>query len=229
MSRLNRCHDLRVPAVGVVADAADHADAAQRHAAAEHVGNRREPPWERVRVARVGHRRAAAARRFPAAARGPTRSLFVSRTARRAQPSCASPDGGERPRVAIRAERLVVDSAVARPASRSRTRRILERRDRRLCRRQRRPKPLAHRQPLERVVRLAVDVEVAAEPAEAVLVVELADLPEVLRGEVRLVRVLVADSRHHGELALPVQLLQAGRRGVPLKARVVLVAVGGVP
>ena len=51
------------------------------------------------------------------------------------------------------------------------------------------------REPLERVVGRAVAVEVAAEPAGREALVERADLPEVARGEVRLVRVGVADRR----------------------------------
>jgi hypothetical protein len=63
-------------------------------------------------------------------------------------------------------------------------------------------------------------VEEAAEPTEVAVDAQLADLPEVAAREVRLVGVVVADRRHHGDLALAVQRAQRVRRGRPLQVGV---------
>ena len=85
---------------------------------------------------------------------------------------------------------------------------------------QRRAEAAAHRDALERVVGGPDAVDQAAEPAGAHPGVDRADLPEVTRDEVRLVRVVVADRRQHRDLALGVQGGQRRRGGMPGQPRV---------
>ena len=73
---------------------------------------------------------------------------------------------------------------------------------------------------LQRVVGRADAVEHPPEPAGAQVRVQRADLPEVARGEVRLVRAGVADRGQDGDLALGVQVGERVRRRVPAQARV---------
>ena len=80
-----------------------------------------------------------------------------------------------------------------------------KRRDRHLRGRERRMQRRVEREPLNRVVRRADLVEVAAEPAGAQVRVGLAHLVVVAGREVRLVGVVVADRLDHGDLALGVQ------------------------
>ena len=74
---------------------------------------------------------------------------------------------------------------------------------------------VVEREALQRVVRVAVTVQVAAQPADPPGGVGRADLPVVARGEVRLVRVVVADRGDHGQPAGGVQVAEGGRVGVP--------------
>ncbi len=76
----------------------------------------------------------------------------------------------------------------------------------------------AEAQTLDRVVRLADDVEPAAEPAGRARWVQGADLVEVARGEVRLVRVVVGDRRQQRRLARVVEVLE--RLGLRVPAQV---------
>ena len=119
-----------------------------------------------------------------------------------------------------RVEHQLVDLApdVARPevvAGRG-----VDRRHRHARRRQRRRQRQVQRQPLQRVVRRADAVEIAAEPAGPEPRIERADLVEVARHEVRLVGMLVADGRHHRHLALGVQRGDRRRRRMPAQPRV---------
>ena len=77
--------------------------------------------------------------------------------------------------------------------------RVRQRRDRDAGRRERRHQRRVEREPLHRVVVVADHVEQPAEPAGRLARVERADLPEVARGEVRLVGVVVADRREDGQ------------------------------
>jgi hypothetical protein len=88
-------------------------------------------------------------------------------------------------------------------------------RDRNALRGESRLQPPVERKPLQRVVERAVAVEVAAEPAGDEALVERAHLPEVPRGEMRLVRVVVADAGHDADLALAVQRRQRRERRMP--------------
>ena len=58
-------------------------------------------------------------------------------------------------------------------------------------------------------------IEIAAHPAGQQRGVRRADLPEVTRGEVRLVGMGVADRRQHADLALAVQLRERRERRMP--------------
>ena len=95
-----------------------------------------------------------------------------------------------------------------------------QRRDRHLRRRDRRVHRDVEREPLQRVVQCPDVIEVAPEPAGAQARVGPADLVVVPRGEVRLVRVVVADGRHDGDLPLAVQRRQPARRGMPAQPAV---------
>ena len=99
-------------------------------------------------------------------------------------------------------------------------RRRVDRRDRDAPRRQRGRERVVQREALERVLGRPDAVEVATEPARRRLRVERADLVEVARHEVRLVRVVVADRGHHRHLALGVQRRQRPRRRMPAQPRV---------
>ena len=92
--------------------------------------------------------------------------------------------------------------------------------DRHLRGRERGLQAPVEREALERVVLAADAVEVAAEPARREPLVCRADLPEVPRGEVRLVGVVVADAGHHAHLALAVQLGERRERRMPAQRRV---------
>ncbi|MDQ2981577.1 MAG: radical SAM protein [Actinomycetota bacterium] len=81
--------------------------------------------------------------------------------------------------------------------------------------RERRLERAVERQPLERVVGCADDVEEAPHPAGAKTGVGRADLPVVARGEVRLVGVRVADRRKHRHLPLGVQGRDRRERRMP--------------
>src|SRR6266496_82494 len=70
---------------------------------------------------------------------------------------------------------------------------------------QRRLQLVVEREPLQSVVGVADRVEVATHPASPQISVGRADLPEVARGEVRLVRMRVSDRRSNGDLAFAVQ------------------------
>ena len=72
-------------------------------------------------------------------------------------------------------------------------------------------------EPLERVVVAADGVEQPAQPARVGARVELADLPVVAGGEMRLIGVGVADARKDGDLALAMKLMQRRGRGMPLQ------------
>ena len=103
--------------------------------------------------------------------------------------SAGAPSGADR----VEHPRLDVAPDVARPEVVSVG--AVDRGDRHLRGRQRRLQTPVEREALQRVVGRADAVEVAAEPAGAQLLARRADLPEVARGEVRLVRVGVADAR----------------------------------
>ena len=75
------------------------------------------------------------------------------------------------------------------------------------------------REALERVVRRARPVEVAAEPAGAQLLARRAHLPEVARGEVRLVWAFVADAGR-SDTCLAVQRGERRERGMPAETAV---------
>ena len=98
-------------------------------------------------------------------------------------------------------------------------------RDRR-AREHRRELP-AEAEPLDRVVHVADDVEPAAEPSGRAGRVQRADLVEVPRGEVRLVRVVVGDRREDRDLLRVVQGLQRGGLLVPAQRVVAGERVGG--
>ena len=144
-------------------------------------------------VVRVGHRAAEAVvgvlgerRELPAQAVGlrrPSRPGSGTGRARCApsRPSVASIRSSTSPQTPRRPERVLVGRG--------------QRGDRHLRRGQRGLQLVVEREPLQRVVVRAVVVEVAAHPAARQARVGRADLPEVARGEVRLVGVRVADRR----------------------------------
>ncbi len=125
--------------------------------------------------------------------------------------------GGQRAEPADRAEHGRADRI---PYARARERvglRALQRGDRVAGAGQGGGEAVGERQALERVVGGARGVQVAPEPTQLVLRVELSHLPV---GEVRLVGMVVADGREHRHLALVVELGQAPRGRVPHQARV---------
>ena len=213
---------LRLVVVRVVHAGRRERDDAHRQAGAEHRGEAGEAARELV----VGLRVRDGARVAGLVVLGREREELLAQLGRLARarpspaPAPASPFVGS---VAERADRLEhprLDLApdVARPEA------VLvgpvDRGDRHPRGRERRLEAPVEREPLERVVRRAGSVEVAAEPAGAELLARRPDLPEVPRGEVRLVGAGVADARDHGDLALAVQLCERGERGVPAEAAV---------
>ena len=203
--------------VGVVVARRGDRDAVQRQPRAEHRGQCGEALREvRVRVRRVGdgageggNAVALAQRRQPGAQPG-----GVHRGARHLRGG--GPAAGVRgadPRGRVEHQRLDVAPHVARPEVV--VPRLGHRGDRHAAGGERGRERAVEREPLQRVVHRADAVEVAAHPARGEPRVERADLVEVARDEVRLVRVLVADGRQHGDLALGVEAGERRGRRVP--------------
>ena len=95
--------------------------------------------------------------------------------------------------------------------------RARERRDRNAGGRERREQGAVEREALHRVLVVADHVEQPAEPAGARLRIERADLPEVPRGEVRLVGMRVADRREDRQPPARVEAGERLQRRVPVE------------
>ncbi len=158
-------------------------------------------------------------------------SLPTNRPSWRRRPSacftvrlaCASTGSGSAASAAERADRVVqqlagdVPDVVRAEAVVGRAR---ERGDRDAGGRERGEERAVEREALHRVLLVADHVEQSAEPAGAGLRVERADLPEVARGEVRLVGMGVADRREDRQPPARVEPRERLQRRMPVQSRV---------